>query len=87
MTAAILVDENVSNTGALFNAGGSVSIDANTGEVSIHGQPWADGAESFSFTITAADGTGNESYQIVTLTNLDTYAGAAEQAAEGVTYT
>jgi hypothetical protein len=88
VSSAILVDENVSNTGALFNANaaGSVSIDQNSGEVSIHGQPWVDGADSYSFTVTATDGTGNESYQIVTLTNLDSYADAAEQAAEGVTY-
>jgi hypothetical protein len=88
VSSAILVDENVSNTGALFNANaaGSISIDQNSGEVSIHGQPWADGADSYSFTVTATDGTGNESYQIVTLTNLDTYAGAAWQVAEGVTY-
>jgi hypothetical protein len=88
VSSAILVDENVSNTGALFNANtaGSISIDENTGAVTLVGQPWANDADSYSFTVTATDGTGNESYQIVTLTNLDTYAGAAEQAAKGVTY-
>jgi hypothetical protein len=88
VTPAILVDENVSSTGALFsaNAAGSISIDENTGAVRLVGQPWADGADSYSFTVTATDTTGNESYQIVTLTNLDTYEGTADPVATDITY-
>jgi len=86
VTPAILVSENTSSTDAVYsaNAAGYVSVDL-LGNVSIHGQPWADGASSYSFTVTATDSSDNSSYQIVTLSDLNGYAGSAIESAD-VTY-
>ena len=55
---------------------GAFSIDANTGEVTLTGNPDFEGQSSYSFEVTATDAAGNAATQTVTLniSNLDEVA-------------
>ena len=79
VTPAILVDENTFTSNAVYNANaaGSVDVIVVEGEarVVVTGTPWAEGATSYSFTVTATDSSNNSSYQIVTLNDLSGYTG------------
>ena len=62
---------------------GHLSVDP-AGVVTIHGQPWEDGATEFNFTVTATDASGNVANQSVTL-DVTGYTGGATTLT-GVTY-
>ena len=69
------------SSAALTN--GYLSVDP-AGLVTIHGQPWEDGATEYNFTVTATDASGNVANQSVTL-YVTGYLGSASPVT-GVTY-
>ena len=79
------VAENSDSNQVVYSAlsTGYLSIDG-FGNVTIHGTPWAEGANSFEFTVTATDASGNQSQQAVTI---DTNGYSADPSTDGnVTY-
>jgi hypothetical protein len=84
---AASVAENSEHNQIVYSAvsSGHLSVDVNSGAVTINGTPWVDGAEEYTFAVIATDSSGNQSRQDVTLAVND-YAVAPKQADGDVTY-
>ena len=71
--AAVSVGENSGYNQIIFDAvsTGHLSIHENSGEVTINGVPWVEGAQGYDFTVIVTDSSGNQSQQAVHLATGD----------------
>jgi hypothetical protein len=78
---AASVDENSGFNQVVYTAvsTGHLSINVNSGEVTITGTPWVAGAETYDFTVIATDSSGNKSEQAVSLSVAD-YTGGSNSS-------
>ncbi|MCS5588269.1 MAG: cadherin domain-containing protein [Porticoccaceae bacterium] len=69
LEGAVEVGENSGYTQIIFNAvsTGHLSINENSGEVTINGVPWVEGVQGYDFAVIVTDSSGNQSQQAVHL--------------------
>jgi hypothetical protein len=75
------VDENSGYNQVVYTAvsTGHLSINVNSGEVTVTGTPWVAGSDQYNFTVIATDSSGNQSEQAVSLSVAD-YAGGSNMS-------